>query len=185
MARRGAWTYEVVNDRGELLYLGKSTVPRMRFQQHRADKAWAREARRWRKLRWYPTEERALAAEEYAIRDRYPIMNIEHNEGNPYRVNPHTMRYAAGSRRGFLYRPELYADVHEGRWSPQSAPAGRQRRWPVTRCFRSLRARLLSWLGAWLLLTGALSVMLGKPMFVESAILLAVIRIAARRMFNR
>jgi predicted GIY-YIG superfamily endonuclease len=189
------WIYRVFNDLGYLIYIGKTNNPRIRFEQHHADKAWCREAARWMidMMESYATDTEVLAAEASAIRTERPLFNVEHNEGNPYRVNPKTMRYVTGSYRGALYRPELYADVRAGLWAPRmtvsrrrpAAPVYRRRRRAITRR-RSGRPALGVWLVAWLLLAGLLTQALpGGSAFAGSAVLLALGRAIVRKMFYR
>lgn len=104
-------------------YIGISCDPEARFWEHHAEKPWIREITAWpiNMMERYPSWRVARAAERAAIARERPLFNIEDNWHNPRRVNPHTMRYVAGPMQGHPYRPELYRDVHEGRWAPPAA----------------------------------------------------------------
>jgi predicted GIY-YIG superfamily endonuclease len=70
--------YRFYDDANRLLYVGITSAPRLRFDQHRAAKPW------WedivvREVTWYPTRELLAAAEKSAIRRERPLYNVVHN----------------------------------------------------------------------------------------------------------
>lgn len=69
--------YRFYDDHNRLLYVGITSDPRLRFEQHRAAKPW------WpdivvREVTWYPTRELLAAAERDAIQRERPRYNIQH-----------------------------------------------------------------------------------------------------------
>ncbi|MEH0578951.1 hypothetical protein QBA54_31780 [Streptomyces sp. B21-108] len=63
---------------GTPLYFGISNDPDRRFKQHRDSKPW------WPQvahdtIEWYPSRDRALAAESTAIKAETPAYNLDHN----------------------------------------------------------------------------------------------------------
>jgi hypothetical protein len=172
--------YRAYGRRGRLLYLGQTTRPDLRIRQHEADKAWAREVSRWRvERRRYRSESAVLRAEAAAIRVERPLFNIEHNEENPGRVNPHTMRYAAGPRRGEPYRPVFYADVHGGGWRPWN---GRRRGGLARSRWSYFWGWVFVWLGSAVLISQV--VVPAWTAFVGAALGIVLSRLAARKLFN-
>lgn len=69
--------YRFFDDSNRLLYVGITSIPKLRFEQHRAAKPW------WpdiavREITWYPTRELLAAAEKSAIQRERPLYNIVH-----------------------------------------------------------------------------------------------------------
>jgi len=82
--------FEDTDGSRELVYIGKAVEPADRIKQHEAD--WRRGAgKEWwpdvdlgaTVLKWHPSEAKAIAAEEAAIKAEWPRENDLHNGGNP------------------------------------------------------------------------------------------------------
>ncbi|MEW2568386.1 GIY-YIG nuclease family protein [Streptomyces sp. NPDC047070] len=75
--------YRLFGKDEQLLYVGISTQPRVRFRQHERDSAW------WpqvtiREIEWSDSRVAAEDAEKRAIQDEQPLHNLVHN-GRQYR----------------------------------------------------------------------------------------------------
>lgn len=130
---------------GQLLYLGESSAPHLRHDQH-ADKPWWPYYLDLDGGSWevgpgrYRSRVAARVAERAAIRAERPLYNVEHNQGNPYRVVvPRRVR-----------RPVV--------WSAR--PARRSSWWQAARWSRR-RIRLVTVALAWHALTGGLWAVIG------------------------
>lgn len=71
--------YRLRDQRRKLLYVGISNNLAWRWKTHAADKEWWPEVAT-RSIEWFPTRDRALAAEAAAIRTERPLHNIQHNK---------------------------------------------------------------------------------------------------------
>lgn len=67
--------YRLYAANGDLLYVGIAYDPRVRWAQHRADKAWWPEVYRYA-LEWHPTRSRALKVEKDVIARERPRHNV-------------------------------------------------------------------------------------------------------------
>jgi hypothetical protein len=90
--RRKVWyLYRFWDKHGRLLYIGQSSNPWLRRDQH-ADKFWwprYLDGGTWRvDPQPYPTLAKVLAAEKRAIGTEKPLCNVEHNQHNPDRILP-------------------------------------------------------------------------------------------------
>jgi len=70
--------YRIFGEDGELLYIGKSINGAARIRDHQREKYW------WPQVRTiiiehFSDNEELLIAEESAIRNEYPLYNIEYN----------------------------------------------------------------------------------------------------------
>lgn len=82
-ARRAKFTtrhalYRFYDLTGRLLYIGITSSPRLRFEQHKALKPWWADVA-VREVTFYPTRELLESAEIKAIRRERPLYNIIHN----------------------------------------------------------------------------------------------------------
>lgn len=68
--------YRVFDATGQLLYVGISANPDLRFGQHSETKDWW-SAVAERKVEWLDTRQEALAAERTAIRTERPVWNLQ------------------------------------------------------------------------------------------------------------
>jgi hypothetical protein len=126
--------------RGVLLYIGKSNDAGRRMFEHLRLQPWWAEVDEWQiDLTPYVTEAAVLAAEKAAIVKERPRYNIQHNGGNPHRVDPRTMR-----------RPSRTPQVER---LPLFTAGGRRgaRRWTARQ--RRLALRLATWPAVALMLT--------------------------------
>jgi predicted GIY-YIG superfamily endonuclease len=76
------YLYRLLNDSGEILYIGITNSPENRLLQHKETKLWFHQAV-YVDLEIYETREEALLAERKAIRSERPLYNIQHNENGP------------------------------------------------------------------------------------------------------
>ncbi len=67
--------YRLYDGMGELLYVGMTWNPYVRFSQHAEDKWWWREVES-ASVEWWPTRDWAEVEEEFAIWDERPRYNI-------------------------------------------------------------------------------------------------------------
>jgi len=72
-----ASVYRAFDESGELLYVGMSSGPRERFNQHAKDRPWWDEVARIEVER-FPTRAEAARAEVEAIRTERPLHNVVH-----------------------------------------------------------------------------------------------------------
>lgn len=71
--------YRLHDREGTLLYIGITSNPEVRWEQHESDKPW------WplvadRAVEWLPNRDCALEAEARAIRAEHPLYNFQHNQ---------------------------------------------------------------------------------------------------------
>lgn len=73
-----------------LLYVGRTPAPVDRFHEHRDTKPWWKEVTH-HSIAWWNTPEQALAKEEFAIKDEWPLYNEVHQprKGSGYRIPSH------------------------------------------------------------------------------------------------
>ncbi|MFB7647160.1 GntR family transcriptional regulator [Streptomyces sp. NPDC056084] len=114
--RTALYRYFDAND--QLLYIGISFDPDVRWEGHRGWARWA-DAAAERTVEWFATRSEALAAETKAIRAERPLCNRAHN----YDFTPETHRTWPSLRevkRGKAAKlTELIrAEIAEGRWLP-------------------------------------------------------------------
>jgi hypothetical protein len=77
--------YRLYGAGGELLYVGISKSFGARWEQHAYMQPWWPEVQR-QTVEWHPDRQRALTAEEAAIRSEGPRHNILHNPRRPRRT---------------------------------------------------------------------------------------------------
>jgi predicted GIY-YIG superfamily endonuclease len=71
--------YRLQDRKRTLLYVGITNNLAWRWKTHAADKEWWPEVAT-RSIEWFPTRDRALAAEAAAIRAERPLHNVQHNK---------------------------------------------------------------------------------------------------------
>jgi len=162
-AASGGWVlYHLIGFDDALIYVGKSNDGLRRLVEHLKDQPWRQEIRDHLQVATFATEAEVLAAEEHAIRTLRPRFNIQCNEGNPDRVDPHTMRHVDGTP----YRPDLYPQPFDAagyveRPRPRTArgveAVQRRRRAPrLSPRWRRRRNASVGYLTAWLALGAVL-----------------------------
>jgi len=75
--------YRFINDKNELLYIGRSISPGVRFNQHRKYQKWWYEVSTIT-IEYYPDIDAVKKAEKSAIRQENPIYNIVYNLPTPF-----------------------------------------------------------------------------------------------------
>jgi predicted GIY-YIG superfamily endonuclease len=69
--------YRLYDSAGELLYIGVTSNPQVRWGQHKSEKPWWPQVAR-KTLEWLPTRDEALDAEPRAIVSERPRYNKQH-----------------------------------------------------------------------------------------------------------
>ena len=70
--------YRLYNSADQLLYIGISADPKVRWAQHAVDKDWWPQVLR-RDVEWMPSRAQAEAAERHAIVSEKPVHNSKHS----------------------------------------------------------------------------------------------------------
>jgi predicted GIY-YIG superfamily endonuclease len=88
--------YRFFDADGKLLYLGVSDNLAARFKWHRETQSWWGDVAR-KTIAWYGTRNKALAAEDYAIKTERPAHN---RQGQP-KPRHHPIQWGEGEREFF------------------------------------------------------------------------------------
>lgn len=109
--------YRLYNASGELLYIGISKHPELRFEEHRmAGACWVVDVAR-RDFTWHLSRPEALAAEKAAIQSERPRYNGTYNYDDA--PMPTDWRPVNGKNKTAQVAHFLRAEIESGRWGPE------------------------------------------------------------------
>ncbi|GAB2331761.1 GIY-YIG nuclease family protein [Streptomyces variabilis] len=106
--------YRLYGEDGALLYVGVSSAPKARWAQHRADKAWWPEVRRYT-IEWADNRAAALVHEAEAIRSETPRYNVVGTDKHRARITAARRFPLGGSEaaRGLVEAIEAFAAIED------------------------------------------------------------------------
>lgn len=118
--------YHLYDAEEQLLYVGISTYPAVRFKQHAGDKVWWHHVAR-HEITWLDSRDEALKAEAGAMVEERPLYNGYHHLGKGW---PQKARKYDDTAERTLVREGMRVALERGDYRPgaylQGAPVGRQ-----------------------------------------------------------